>query len=397
MSWRYRRYNSYSRAFKPRFFFSEKEIDFTSEFLDYKQFLLQEFFSVDRETKKKIAKYYTDKYGMRAFSYLERKNSEWLNGNYHLTELMQERILTLMPNFLSREAKHKLGIHEFMASIKHMVKAFERDQNSRYRSKKTINRPEELIQIFDFEYQKINQLNTYKHKYNVLTDDEKLEAIEISKYILERKLQNYFDQIERDSKTYTPFISKFSRGIFTATYNIKVFNSVVEISKINMFEIEFPKFEVLDTEASSRFKYYSDKYLAHELVQMYNKSQEAVQNSFLNEDDLETFHSYYSETIKGNNEVEMKATFEGEGGTLELKYKFLPKKTLVSSIVTSFSKLIIYILVIVVLLSLSFFEKIISLFVLLGFLFGVVMISFAKGELDNLLSKIDELKKHGKQ
>ena len=93
---------------------------------------------------------------------------------------------------------------------------------------------------------------------------------------------------------------------------------------------------------------------------MHSESQKAVQKSFLNVSDLETFHSYYLETINGDNEVEMKATFEGEGGTLELKYKFLPKKTLVSSIVTSFSKLLIYILVIVVLLSLSFFEKIIS-------------------------------------
>jgi len=115
MSWRYRSYNSY---YKPKFFFEEKDIDFTTERLDYHQFLLQEFFSADLETRKNICNHYIREYGNRSFAYLKRKYSEWANGDYHLTEMMRDRILYLMPQFLNKQAKQKLGLHDFLATIK---------------------------------------------------------------------------------------------------------------------------------------------------------------------------------------------------------------------------------------------------------------------------------------
>jgi hypothetical protein len=105
MSWRYRSYQS-------KFYFFEKEIDFTTEYLNYEQFLLQEFFTADFKTREKISNYYIEVYGSRSFAYLKRKYSEWANGDYHLTDLMRERILSLMPKFLNENAKNKLGIHE---------------------------------------------------------------------------------------------------------------------------------------------------------------------------------------------------------------------------------------------------------------------------------------------
>ena len=117
MSWRYKKYYSYRRSsYRPNFYYSEKELDFTNENLDYNQFLLQEFFNADLETRKKISNYYIDKFGERSFAYLKRKYSKWANGNYHLTDLMSGRILSLMPQFLNSEAKHKLGIHQFIST-----------------------------------------------------------------------------------------------------------------------------------------------------------------------------------------------------------------------------------------------------------------------------------------
>jgi hypothetical protein len=67
-----------------------------------------------------------------------------------------------------------------------------------------------------------------------LTDEEKEEALEISKYILEIKLQNAFDQIERDINTFLPYMSKFKRGVFSAYYAITTFSLKVDISKIGI-------------------------------------------------------------------------------------------------------------------------------------------------------------------
>ncbi len=163
--------------------------------LDYNQFLLQEFFNADVETRRKISNYYIDKFGDRSFAYLKRKYSEWANGNYHLTDLMSGRIISMMPRFLNSEAKHKLGIHQFMSTIKKAVKAFEREQNHRYNRTKYISRHSELLEIFEKNILKYNltlmiSLNIYGHRTDMLKDDELLEAIEISKYILEVKLQN---------------------------------------------------------------------------------------------------------------------------------------------------------------------------------------------------------------
>lgn len=124
MSWRYRTYRNYNRSAKPKFFFSEKEIDFTTTYFDYNQFLLQEFFTADLNTRQKISNFYVQKFGKRSFGYLKRKYADWANGNYHLTDLMSERITSVMPNFLDDKAKHKLGIQEFMSTIRNTIHSF---------------------------------------------------------------------------------------------------------------------------------------------------------------------------------------------------------------------------------------------------------------------------------
>jgi hypothetical protein len=399
MSWKYNRYRNYGRSYvrtyRPKFFFSEKEIDFTAESLDYTQFLLQEFFNADRETKKNLAKYYVEKFGMRSYSYLDRKYLEWANGDYHLTDMMRERILSFMPLFLSKEAKHNLGLHEFMSSIKWIVRRFESEQNLNYRSFRSISNSDDLLDILEREHDKIKNLTSYKYKFNILTEEEKLEAIEIGKYILEVKLQNTFNQIKRDLDIFLPYLTRITKGIFEVNYKIPIFKISMDVLKIKYLQI--PIIEISDTEATSRFKYYSDKYLASEMVSIHKQSQTAVKNSFLTATDLNIFEDHYLQIIKSDSEVNMKSTFESEAGILEFNFKFLPKKILLNLFLQSLAKLTIYIIVIVTLLGLPFFTDFESIFVIFGFIFGIALISLAKMEFDNLHSKIEELKKYGKQ
>jgi hypothetical protein len=388
MSWGYRSYQS-------KFYFSEKEIDFTTEHLDYAQFLLQEFFTADLETRKKLSAYYNDVYGSRSFAYLKRKYSEWANGDYHLTDLMKERILSLMPKFLNDNAKHKLGIHEFMASIKNSVKSFQSSQKRTFRNTTNLKRPQEVVTIFEKDYENIQALTIRNFKFNILTEEEKNEALEISKYILEIKLQKAFDQIERDFNIFLPYMVKFKRGIFSAHYSITHFNLKVDITNTGIDNIEIPKFKIKEIEANCRFKEYSDKYLAYELVSIHKEANKAISNSFLNANDIALFFAHYEELSNGENEVNMNSTFQGEGGILSMKTQTKTLKLLKTSIIISSIKLAIYFIVIITLVSLAINHKLFALLIFGGFFVGIFALSLIGEEIKQLKSLTKEFKTYG--
>jgi hypothetical protein len=395
MSWRYKKYRSYSRSYQPKFFFSEKEIDFTTEYLDYSQFLLQEFFTADLETRQKLSNFYIQEYGSRSFSYLKRKYLEWANGDYHLTDMMKERITSIMPKFLNEEAKHNLGIHEFMASIKNTVKSFQSSQKTTYRNTSYLKQPQEVVSIFEKEYDKIQSLTIRNFRFNVLTEEEKVEALEISKYILELKLQKTFDQIERDFNTFLPHMFKFNRGIFSASYSITTFNIKIDITYTGIEDIEIPKFKINETEANSRFKEYSDKYLAYELVSIHKDANKAVSNSFLNSNDIQLFFTHYEELSNGESEVSMNSTFQGEGGILLLNAQMKPLKLLKTSIIVSSIRLAIYFIVIITLVSLAINHKLFTLLIFGGFFAGIIAFSLVSEEIKQLKSLTKEFKTYG--
>jgi hypothetical protein len=395
MSWRYRKYRTYNRTYQSKFYFSEKEIDFSTEQLDYEQFLLQEFFTADKETRKNLSNYYIDEYGSRSFAYLKRKYSEWANGDYHLTDLMKERILSLMPKFLNDTAKYKLGIHEFMASIKNNVKSFQSNQKSIFRNTTNLKQPQEVVSIFEKEYEKIQVLTIPNFRFNLLTDDEKAEALEISKYILEVKLQKAFDQIERDFNIFLPYMLKFKRGLFSASYSITPFNLKLDITNTRIEDVEFPKFRIKEIEANSRFKEYSDKYLAYELVSVHREANKAVSNSFLNENDIQLFFTHYEELSNGESELKINSTFQGEGGILTLKAQLKPLKLLKTSIVLSLVKLVVYLIVIITLVTLAINHKLFTLLIFGGFFVGIFTLSLVSEEIKQLKSLTKEYKTYG--
>lgn len=401
MSWRYRKYYGYRRSsYKPNFYYSEKELDFTNENLDYNQFLLQEFFNADIETRRKISNYYIDKFGDRSFAYLKRKYSEWANGNYHLTDLMSGRIISMMPRFLNSEAKHKLGIHQFMSTIKKTVKAFEREQNHRYNRTKYISRTSELLDIFEKEYSEIqsysyDSLNIYGHRTDMLKDDELLEAIEISKYILEVKLQNLYDQIERDFQIFLPFIQNLKIGTFESSFKINAFDIEINLAKIDSNEIKVPKFKIPEIETNSDFKKYSDKYLAYELVGINRKSKERIANSFLNTNDLQLFLDHYNELLNYDSEVSFDSTFLGESGELKIKARLVPPKMLKTSLLYAFIKLTIYIVVTISLIALAIRNEAYTLLLIGGFFVGIFAFTMISGEIKEIRTLTNKLKTYG--
>ena len=401
MSWSFNKYYSYRRSsYRSNFYYSEKEIDFTNETLDYTQFLLQEFFTADLETRKKISKYYLENYGSRSFAYLKRKYSEWANGNYHLTDLMSGRILLIMPNFLNSEAKHKLGIHQFMSTIKKAVKNFESSQKIRYDRTKQISDSSELLRIFENEYNEIqdhsfDSLNLYGHQTDMLSDNEIIEAIEISKYILEVKLQKLYEQIERDFNIFLPFIQELKLGTFRSTFNITLFDIDVDIARFNLDDLEMPKFTISEIESNTNFKSYSDKYLAYEMVSIHKNSNEKVSDSFLNKNDLQLFLNHYTDLSKGDSEVKFDSTFIGESGNLMINARLVPAKIIKTSILYSIIKLFIYLTLTASLVGFAIIKEAFTILLFGGYFVGIIAYNFISKEIKELSILRKEYRTHG--
>lgn len=392
MSGRYRSYNSY---YKQKFFFEEKDIDFTTEHLDYHQFLLQEFFTADLATRKNISTHYIHEYGNRSYSYLKRKYSEWANGDYHLTDMMRERILHLMPQFLNKQAKQKLGLHDFLATIKKTVKTNLEARKNSYKSSTNLKHPQQVIEIFEKELHKIKNLPPCTFRFNVLTEEEKQEALEVSKYILETKLQISFNQIEQDFNIFLPYMFRFKRGLFTASYFINSFNLNVDMANSGLSDLTMPKFAIDEIQVNSQFKIYADKYLAYELVNLHSEKKKAIANAFLNSHDIKLFFDHYEELSAGENEINMKSSFQGEGGTLSIQVKMKPLKLLKTSIAISVTKLTIYSIIIIGLVGLAINYNLIPLLIFGGIFLGAMFYGLFSDEIKLLKNLTTEIKRYG--
>ncbi|MEO6684094.1 MAG: hypothetical protein ABIN48_14825 [Ginsengibacter sp.] len=377
--------------------FKDLDFDFSdSKYLSHWDFMLSEFFNASKDVKKKFLDAYFNEYGAGPYNYMLRNYwYSWEYGNRTVSDTQSWRIYKIMQTLLDDNGKHRLGMNEFMMSIKTTVKSFLDTQNKTYLKIQKINNIQDVTQLFKNELNKIQSLNLVDIKPRILTEEEKIEALEISKYILEIKLQKSFDQVERDFNVFLPYIFKFKRGIFSATYSIYMFNIKVDITNTNIIDVEIPKFKIKEIEANSKFKEYSDKYLAYELVSIHKEAKKSVSISFLNANDIEMFLEHYIELSNGESEVSMNSTFQGEGGILSLKAQMKPLKLLKTSIIISSIKLAIYFIVLITLVSLAINHKLFTLLIFGGFFVGIFALSLVSEEFKQLKSLTKEFKAYG--
>ena len=326
-------------------YYSEKEIDFRAEHINYNQFLLQEFFNSDAETWKEICRYYRGVYGNRSLSYLVRKFKEWKSGDYHLIDLMESRILEMMPKFLTREAKEKLSLNDFVSIIKRSIRYFEKKQKSRKYNFHDLESVEPIIQMFEEELREIDRLNVRKTIFGLLTADEKHEAEEIVKYILKIKLQTIYSQLENDLNVILPFIGRVTRGKVSINYYLKGLNAAFSLSDLKALSTQFPELKIKTIHSKSRFNTFANKYLAYEMLEIHKKSLVTKSDGLVNEVDLKIFFDQYDEFTFGGREVKMNSIFRGEAGELSISAHVFPVELLKLSICKSACKILTTILV----------------------------------------------------
>lgn len=379
-------------------YYSEKEIDFSTEYINYNQFLLQEFFNSDAETWGEICRYYRSVHGNRSLSYLARKFNEWKNGDYHLTDLMESRILETMPRFLTKQAKEKLSLNDFLSLIKRSIKSFERKQKSRKYNFSDLTDIISIIEMFREEVREINGLIVQQTRFGLLTDDEKTEAKQIVKYILKIKLQTVYSQLRNDLNVILPFIGRVTRGKVSISYKLRGLNANFNFRNSKIVSVQFPKFEIKAIHSKSRFDAFANKYLAYEMLEIHKKSLETKSDGLINEVDLKIFFGQYEEFTYGENEVKMDSIFRGEAGELAINASIVPIKLLKLSIYKSIYKILITVLVLAGIIGWLANDNNLILLAALWFITiptVIIVYSFLKEEISSIIRHKNEIENYG--
>jgi len=378
--------------------FKDLEFDFSDKnYFSYSDFMLSEFFNSTKELKEKFLDAYYRDYGAGPYNHMIRSHwYKWEYGSRSVSDTQSYRIYSIMEELIDDSAKHRLGMNEFMMSIKKTIKSFESSRVKGFSNIKKIKNVKDLIEIFIEQQEKIETLELVDINSRIISIEEKEEALQISKYILKTKLQKTFDQIERDFKIFFPFMSEFNRGIFLANYSIKVFKIEIDFTKKEIEDLYIPKFQINELEINNNFQVYSDKYLANELLLIHQQGNKAVKNSFLNVNDIQLFLTQYKQLTDTKNLVNMNSTYEGEGGILKLEVELKPLKLLTFSILISSSKLLIYTTIIIALIILAINTKSYILLILGGLLLGSFAFELISEEIKKLKLLIKEFKTYGK-
>jgi hypothetical protein len=396
----------YSFTFK----FSEKDIDFSprsGHFFNYHKFLINEFFNSTNEEMVTIMRAYQIRFGDSAYKYVIKTYYwGWRHGDRTLSNVQHGRILLIMPNLLNEkaketlniireEARYKLGIEEVVGGIKRTVQSYFQNQRNIY-AKEKIQIDADIQNIFQSEINRAEQLNLVGPFY-VLNENERTEVIQISKYIVYIKLQKQLYQIEKDFNTFVPFMQLVNRGIFSATYNITTFNITVDLTKTVFHEIKVPDILVDEIVANSRFKEFSDKYLANELVTINSDANKAVSSAFLNTHDIKLFFDHYDELSISDSEVNMKSSFKGESGNLNIQIQMKPIQMLKTSIAKSISKITIYTLITAGLVIVAVRNEWFPILFLGGLFVAVFYICLLSVEIKLIKHYKTEIKQYGQQ
>lgn len=325
------RYYRYRRSSAPRvkFYFSEREIDFTQDYFPYEQFLLQEFFKSDGEMRVKIRNTWISLYGTRSYDIMARKYVDWREGNYHLTKEMTERIVGMMPGLLSDEALKRIGMFEISRAIKGMVKRHLRSRVDRYQRKGKRLTIEEWQRLVIDEYQAIGELKPLAHQYHPLSADDAKATVGIAQFILQLKLAGYEEQVLRDLIAVSHRYEALKRARTEMKYDLRRFAVELDLDGLHQLTIDRSAQELDGRQskgADEAYQAYADKYFAYELAQVHTDlgKEGASATTFVS--DMNLFLEHIEASKAGALETSLVQELKGEGGVLKLRVSVLPPR-----------------------------------------------------------------------
>src|SRR5450432_1096452 len=355
-------------------------------------FLEKEFLNADDETFRIIARHYYKHYGYGAYNYLLKTYTSWQRGWTGISSLTFGRIIECMPKYLADDKRFFIlqeEVHSFFDKKRN-------DFNKNNISLSVINQCfidfQKLILSFGKE-----DLQWFIGR-GIFNEEQVEHYLKICRYVLCEKIIQAHRQVANDLELIKQKLSSINEIISGSSYHIRFFEKSICIDNIKKAGLSYTPLHTINFKIDESFKKFGERYFLEELMKISFAEKSKQTNTFLKSNDIDLFFSHYFELKKlTTNQVSMKSTFEGEGGTLSLHLEFIPYSVSKRSIYVASLKLLSYLgLSILLILIISLFLEYWIILTLIGLIvwFGSIFPKL-KEEIKNIRLAKNNIQKYG--
>jgi hypothetical protein len=300
--------------------------------LDVRNYLKDEFFSCNDIVFARIADLYCALYGANAHNYMMKTFYGWKSGRVSMSGQTFSRILECVPKFLSDEKRFyilKCEIILFLETIHY-------NQQGKKNNKVSIA---EINSLFENYLTEINNFDKGHLSWflgkGIFTEVELEQFLLACQYSLRKKLNLAYRQVYNDLLLIKHKLANHKMGTFDGSYKIDFIDSTVEIKNINAVPLPMLEFENRDFKIEGNFKQYAERYIIEELMALNFSERVGESKALIKSNDIDIIFSHFNGLKKQNSEVEIKSSFEGEGGLLNINLSFTPTKKIIQNITLS--------------------------------------------------------------
>lgn len=304
---------------------------------EIQSYIKKEFFSIDRNTFTKIAELYRSLYGEKPYGYLLDAYDYWRRGERRVSDQTMERILKCVPKYLSKEKKLIILKSEIIQFIERKKKKYE-------------NKPINCNQIdgnyTDF-YNSIEQFDPSDLRWfvkDVFAQSEIKSFIEISKYVVKKKLEQSYNQVKNDLKILYPVVSQISFGVESQYYIIDFFKTSISLSTFPEITMRLGNKGIPEPSLDENIDERMLTYLLDEILKITYIQEIGKINQEISKNDLTMLLKRYKDILENDKEAEILSEFQGKGGIFSISILLKSKTKLSQAFILSVSKTIAFLL-----------------------------------------------------
>jgi hypothetical protein len=310
---------------------------YTSYSDETQSYIRKEFFNIDRTTFLKIAEVYRALYGEKPYNYLLEAYGLWKKGKRRVADQTMERILKCVPKYLSIDKRLFILKSEIIQFIERQQKKFE-------------NKPISSNQIDDIYKEFFNSIEHFANEdlrwfvKDVFTKTEIDKYIEISKYVVKKKLEQSYHQVKSDLEILRPVVSQLLFGVKKQFYIIDFFKTKFDLNTFTGINMRLGQKGIpeptLDDNIDERML--SD--LVDEILKLTYIQEVGKINQVISQSDLSILRKRYKDFLDNDNEAEILSEFRGRGGIFSIQILLKSKYKLRQELILCKSKAIAYLL-----------------------------------------------------
>lgn len=327
---------------------------YTSYSDETQSYIRKEFFSIDRTIFLRIAELYRSLYGEKPYSYLLEAYDLWKRGKRRVADQTMERILKCVPKYLTKEKKLFILKSEIIQFIERQQKKYE-------------NKPINCKQIDDIYKEFFNSIEHFDDEdlrwfvKDVFTKTEIDKYIEISKYVVKKKLEQSYHQVKSDLTILYPVVSQISFGVDYQYYTIDFFKTDIDLKTFPEITMRLGQRGIDEPTLDENIDERMLSYLVDEILKITYIQEVGKINQEISKNDLTVLWTRYKTILDNDNEAEIFSEFQGKGGVFSIRILLKSKTKLRQALILSICKAIAFslgfILELYVYIKFSLFKK----------------------------------------